>query len=209
MEAEAGHINVGDFASAFVSRAGVDVVPQGIVLDFSGIPAGSELPVGGHFIVECFDNDGNLKWEDTAENGVTDVGIASLLSVYFRSSTQITAWYIGLIDNAGFVALAAADTASSHTGWSEVSSSAYSQSTRVQWSPAAPSGGAIVNSTTADHSMVNGSTLTVKGLFTISDSTKGGTSGTLFSTAAFTGGTQAVNSGDTLKVTYTVAATSS
>jgi hypothetical protein len=50
--------------------------------------------------------------------------------------------------------------------------------------------------------------LTVKGLFLISDSTKGGTTGTLFSTAAFTGGTQAVNSGDTLKVTYTVAATS-
>jgi hypothetical protein len=207
MEAELGHFNVGDFASAFVSRDGVDVVPQGIALDFSAIAPGN-LASGGHFIVECFDADGNLKWEDTAENGVTDVGIASLLNVYFRSATQITAWYIGLIDNAAFVALAAGDTAASHTGWSEISSSAYSQTTRVQWSPAAASGGAIVNSTSADHSMVNGSAITVKGLFVISDNTKGGTTGTLFSTAAFTGGTQVVNSGDTLKVTYTISATS-
>ena len=35
------------------------------------------------------------------------------------------------------------------------------------------------------------------------------TTGTLFSTAAFSGGNQSVNSGDTLKVTYTVSATSS
>lgn len=208
MDSDASLINVGDFASAYVERAGEPVIPNGIVLDLSNLPVGN-LPIGGFFVVECYGPDGKLKWEDKAENGVTDVGIASLLNVNFRSATQITAWYIGLVDNAGFVAFAAGDTAASHTGWSEVSSASYSQSTRVQWSPAAPSGGAIVNTTSADHSMVNSSTLTVKGLFVISDSTKGGTAGTLFSTAAFTGGTQAVNSGDTLKVTYTIAATSS
>jgi hypothetical protein len=207
LEAEIGHFGVGDAAFASISRGGVDLVPQGIVLDLSAMNPAA-LPIGGHFIVECYDRDGNLRWEDTAENGVTDVGITSILNVQFRSVTQITAWYIGLVDNAGFVAFAAGDTSASHAGWSEVATGAYSQSTRVQWSPAAPSGGAIVNSSTADHSMTNGSALTVKGLFLISDSTKGGTTGTLFSTAAFTGGTQAVNSGDTLKVTYTVAATS-
>jgi hypothetical protein len=177
------------------------------MLDLSAI--GPSLPVGGHFIVECYDRDGNLRWEDTAENGVTDAGIASLLNIYFRASTQVTAWYLGLIDNSGFVAFSAADTMTSHAGWSEVATSAYSNSTRVQWSPGAASGGAVVNSSTADHSMTNGSALTVKGLFLVSENTKGGTAGTLFATAAFTGGTQAVNNGDTLKVTYTVGATSS
>lgn len=208
MEAEIGQFAVGDAASAFVSRGGVDLVPEGIVLDLSALNL-NPLGVGGHFIVECYDRDGNLRWEDTAENGVTDAGIASLLNVYLRAQTQITAWYIGLVDNAGFVAFAAADTGASHAGWSEVASGNYSNATRVQWSPAAPSGGAVVNATTSDHNMTNGSALTVKGLFLISDNTKGGTSGVLFSTAAFTGGTQAVNNGDTLKVTYTVAATSS
>ena len=206
IEAEIGHFAVGDSASAMISRGGVDLVPDGIVLDFSGIAGG--FGAGGHFIVECFGPDGELRWEDTAENGVTDAGIASLLNVYLRNQTQITAWYIGLIDNAGFVALNAADTGSSHSGWSEVASGSYSNANRVVWSPGAPSGGAVVNATTSDHNMTNGSALTVKGLFLISDSTKGGTSGVLFSTAAFTGGTQAVNNGDTLKVTYTVGATS-
>jgi len=207
LEAEIGHFGVGDNAFALISRGGVDLVPTGIALDLSALNVAG-LPVGGHFIVECYGPDGLLKWEDTAENGVTDVGIASLLNIYFRAQTQITAWYIGLVDNAGFVSFASGDTMSSHSGWSEVASGNYSQSNRVQWSPAAASGGAVVNATTCDHSMTNGSALTVKGLFLCSDNTKGGTAGTLFSTAAFTGGTQAVNNGDTLKVTYTVAATS-
>ncbi len=33
-----------------------------------------------------------------------------LLNAQFDAATQITAWYLGLIDNAGFTALAAADT---------------------------------------------------------------------------------------------------
>lgn len=198
---------VGDFASATVSRGGVDLVPDGIILNFSGLE-GAKIGAGGHFIVECFGPDGNLKWEDIAENGVTDVGIASLLNVQLGAGTQITTWYIGLIDNAGFTALNAGDTSGSHSGWSEVGGSNYSNSTRVAWTPGSASGGAVVNGTTCDFAMVNGSPLTVKGLFLISVSTKGGTTGTLFSTAAFTGGTQAVNSGDTLKVTYTVSAAS-
>lgn len=209
MEDEIGRIGVSDSAFAQIERGGVDLVPDGIVLDLSALSNIKGLPIGGRFIVE---NDGGSgitePWEAVAENGVTDAGIASLLNVYLRAQSQITAWYIGLIDNAAFVALNASDTAASHTGWSEVSSGNYSNANRVTWTAAAPSGGAVVNSTTADHNMTNGSSLTVKGLFLISDNTKGGTSGTLFSTAAFTGGTQAVNSGDTLKVTYTVAATS-
>jgi hypothetical protein len=43
----------------------------------------------------------------------------------------------------------------------------------------------------------------------VSNNTVGGTTGTLFSTASFAGGTQTVNNGDTLKVTYTISAANS
>ena len=208
MEGELGFFSVGDRADAVVSRGGVDVVPDGIKLDLSGLDL-ANLGVGGQFIIECFDRDGNLRWEDTAENGVTDAGIASLLNVYLGAQTQITAWYIGLIDNNGFTSLASGDTMTSHTGWSEMGGTNYSNATRPAWTPGAASGGAVVNATTANFSMTPASTVTVKGLFLVSDSTKGGTAGTLFSTAVFSGGTQSCNNGDTLKVTYTVSATSS
>lgn len=165
--------------------------------------------VGGIFKVECFDSNGNLKWTEYAKNGVTDVGIASILNIYFVAGTQITAWYIGLINNSGYTALAAGDTMASHGGWAEAAGSNYSQTNRGTWTPGAPSSGAVVNSTTVDFSMTPASALTVKGLFLCSDNTKGGTTGTLFSTAVFTGGNQIVNSGDTLKTTYTVSGVSS
>lgn len=182
-------------------------VPQGVILDLSAINP-SRLPVGGFFVVECIGPDGQRKWIDAAKNGVTNAGIASLLNVYFGAATQITTWYIGLIDNAGFTGLNAADTMASHAGWSEVGSGNTSNSTRPQWSPGAASGGSVVNGTTVNYSMINGSALTVYGVFLVSDSTKAGTTGTLFSTAAFSTGNQPVNNGDTLKITYTVSATS-
>lgn len=183
-------------------------IPAGIQLDLSALQGMTELPVGGFFVVECVGPDGKTKWIEPAKNGVTDAGIAYLLSVGFVSGTQITAWFLGIIDNAGFTTFAPGDTSSSHGGWSEVSSGNYSDTTRAAWSPGSPSGGAIVNGTTSDFHMINGSALSVKGVFLVSNSTKGGTSGTLFSTAAFASGAQPVNNGDTLKVTYTLSATS-
>lgn len=198
-----------DSASCFIERGGEPVIPNGVLIEFYGFENG--LSAGGHFIVECFDKDGNFKWEDTAENAVTGVGLDHILNIVLGAGTQITTWYIGLVDNAGFTAFASGDTSASHSGWSEAAGSDYSQSTRPSWSPSTSSGGAgsVSNSSTVNFSMTNSSSLTIKGLFLISDNTKAGTSGVLFSTAAFTSGTQATNSGDTLKITYTVSATSS
>lgn len=197
-------------ASAFVSRGGVDQVPEGVSLDLSGIDRAikSGLPVGGYFVVECWDKDGNLRWEDTAENMVTTLGLNSLLNVYLGDTTQLTAWYIGLIDNSGFTALAAGDTMAGHGGWSEVSGSNFSNSSRPQWTPGSASAGAVVNVASVNYSMIPSGTDTIYGMFLVSDNTKAGTAGVLFATAAFSGGTQATNSGDTLKITYTVSATS-
>lgn len=198
-----------DSASCFIERDGLPVVPEGVKLEFYGFEDGPK--VGGYFVVECFDKDGNLNWEDIAENAVTGLGLDSLLNVYLGAASQITTWYIGLVDNSGFTAFASGDTSASHGGWSEAAGSDYSQTTRPTWTPSTSSGGAgsVANASTVNFSMTNSSSLTIKGLFLISDSTKAGTTGLLFSTAAFTGGTQATNSGDTLKITYTVSATSS
>jgi hypothetical protein len=167
-------------------------------------PGQSRLALGGVFNIECVAPDGTTRWSTKAKNGVVNGALNYVLDTCLRAQTPASAWYMGLIDNAGYTALAAADTSASHGGWAEVA--AYSESTRPQWSPGAASGQSVVNSTTVDFS-INASK-TVRGLFLISESTKSGTSGTLFSTAAFSGGNQTVNNGDTLKVTYTISSAS-
>lgn len=201
-----------DAAGAVVSRDGVDLVPPGVHLDLSGLDP-CNFSAGGYFVVECVDENGNIRWEDTAENGVTDAGIAHILNVVFLAQTQVPNWYIGVVDNAGFTQFASGDTMSSHAGWSEIASASYSNANRVAWGPGAPSGGAITNAATANYNMTpagsSNPALTVKGLFLVSDNTKGGTTGVLMSTAAFTQGTQGCNNGDTLRISYVMAAQSS
>lgn len=132
-------------------------------------------------------------------NDVTTEGKNQLLDIMFRAQTQLTAWYLGLIDNSGFSALSAADTMASHAGWTEFTG--YSQSTRVQWSPAAASSGAITNTTAATVDITSSGTL--YGLFATSNSTKSGTTGKLWATAPFNTAKPVVN-GDQLKLTYSV-----
>lgn len=159
----------------------------------------SPLSLAGKFKVEIFDKDGKLKYTEDFHNDITNVGKNSILGVQFHADTQITAWYTGIVDNAAFSAFAAGNTMSSHSGWAEFTT--YSQSTRVQWSPGSASSQSITNGTPMTFDITGSGTL--KGIFIVSESTKGGTTGTLWSTAAFTS-TVPVTSGDQLKVTYTV-----
>jgi hypothetical protein len=132
-------------------------------------------------------------------NGITDAGLNHILGVQFNSTTQVTAWYTGLVDNSGWTAFAAGDTMSSHTGWNEFTN--YSESTRQEWDAGSPSARSITNASPVTFT-INGSG-TLKGIFIVSNSTKSGTTGTLWSTAAFAT-TVPVASADVLKVTYTV-----
>lgn len=158
---------------------------------------------GGVFRIQCLDSNGNLKWEAESHNLVVNVGLKDMNEKYFTGSTYTAAWYIGLYGAGASNNPAASDTMSSHAGWTE--NTTYSNATR----PAATFGTA----TTADPSVIsnsgspaafniNGST-TIGGAFLTSNNTKGGTTGTLFSAADFTGGDRSVSSGDTLNVTYT------
>jgi hypothetical protein len=201
-----GNFGIGDRATALVERASGQIDQPGFRLELGGLDPLS-LGVGGYFTVECYDADGVKRWEERAKNGVSNAALNDLLNVYLRNTSQTAAWYLGLVDNASYTSFAPGDTMSSHSGWIENTN--YSGATRPQWSPAAAASQSVSNTTTVDFAMNPGSAVTIRGLFVASDSTKGGTSGTLFSTAAFSGGNQTVNNGDTLKITYTVSASSS
>jgi hypothetical protein len=159
---------------------------------------------GGVFHVQCFDKDGNLKWEAEKHNLVVNVGLQDMNAKYFTGSAYTAAWYIGLYGPAASNTPAASDTMSSHPGWTEIT--AYSQVSRPVCTFGVP--------TTADPSVatnaaapatfnINGS-VTVGGAFLTTSNTKGGTTGLLFSAADFQApGDRSVVSGDTLTVTYT------
>lgn len=162
----------------------------------------SGLLIKGKFNVVCRNPDGSLAWEAEVPNAWTTVGRNSLLNVYFGAATQITTWYIGLVDNSGFSAFAAADTSASHAGWTE--STDYDESVRQTFSPAAASAGSIVNSSPPIITCTTGST--IKGFFLISVATKGGTTGVLACTGALPSN-QTLTSGQTLSLQYTIPAT--
>ena len=158
----------------------------------------------GDYKLQCFDKDGNLKWEMGGHNLVVNEGLQDMNTKYFTGVGYTATWYLGLYGAASSNDPTAADTAASHPGFTEIVP--YSNATR----PACTFGTA----TTADPSVISNSgspaafningTATVGGAFLISNNTKSGTTGVLFSASDFQApGDRVVASGDTLNVTYT------
>jgi len=170
--------------------------------------AGDAASAGGVYTVECFDKDGNLKWSSKTPNLVVNVGLQDMNSKYFVGSTYTATWYLGLYGAAASNNPAAGDSMSAHGGWTEITP--YSNSTR----PACTFGSAtlanpsvISNSASAAQFNIN-ATATVGGAFLVSNNTKGGSTGILFSASDFQSpGDRSVASGDTLNVTYTFSLT--
>jgi hypothetical protein len=152
----------------------------------------------GRFIVEHI-REGKTIGQYSIPNGIVDVGLNHILETQFNGGTPVTAWYIGLIDNASFSALSNADTMGSHAGWIE--NDDYDEATRPEWTAGTAASRQITNASTVDFSI--NATATIKGIFITSNNTKNGTTGTLWATAAF-GANVSVQNGDTLKITYTV-----
>ena len=159
----------------------------------------------GVFKIQCHDKDGNLKWEDEAPNLVVNVGLQDMNAKYFTGSAYTATWFLGLYGSGATNSPAAADTMSSHAGWTEVV--AYSQATRPACTfgtPTTANPSVATNSASPATFTINGTT-TVGGAFLTSNSTKSGTTGTLYSAADFSSpGDRAVVSADTLSVTYTL-----
>lgn len=169
------------------------------------LEAGETASAKGVYHMQCFDKDGNLKWEAECPNLVVNGGLQDMNNKYFLGSAYTATWYIGLYGAGSTNNPAATDTMSSHAGWTEIVP--YSQATRPACSFATP--------TTANPSVATNSaspavysinaTATVGGAFLTSNNTKSGTTGTLYSASDFTSpGDRSVVSGDTLNVTYTL-----
>lgn len=135
-------------------------------------------------------------------NGAVTVGLNSLLDVGFRNQTQISAWYIGLINESGYSALSAADTSASHAGWAELTD--YTSATRLAWSPNAASGGTLA--TTSPVTFTINASVSVRGMFLASSSTKNSVVDTLWATAV-NGSGQSFTNGQTCQVAYSIVLT--
>lgn len=160
----------------------------------------------GRYVVQCRDQDGNLKWEDTFPNIVVNTGLQDMNAKYFTGVTYTAAWYLGLITGpSGSVTIAAGNTMLSHAGWTEATG--YSNATRPTCSfgtPTTANPSVASNSASAATFNMN-ATATIAGAFLTTDNTKGGTAGLLYSAATFQApGDRSVVSGDTLTVIYTL-----
>ena len=164
---------------------------------------GAVMPRTFHTL-QCIGPDGEVKWEETIENLTVNTGLADMLSKYWKGSAYTAAFYVGL---KGTGTIAAADTMASHAGWSEVAG--YSQGAR----PALTFGSVTGTTTTSVDNSASpaafgiNATVTVAGAFITTDSTKGGTAGTLIGASDFASA-RSMQSGDTLNVTTSMSNTS-
>ncbi len=180
--------------------------------------AEDQLGLRGKFVVEHF-RKGVKIGQYEFPNGITNQGKNSLLGIMFHGDTQITTWWLGLIDNSGYTALAAGDTYQNITQagnqWGEFTSytdpaNSDSAATRPEWTEGAAASQAITNASPVVFDITGSGT--VKGLFLVGgianaqNKSNHDASGVLWATALFNSGDVPVSADDQLKVTYTVSA---
>ena len=164
--------------------------------------AASGVAAGGVYTVQCFDKDGNLKWEDKAHNLVVNQGLKDMNDKYFSGAAYTAAWYLGLVTGPGSgTTFAVGDTLASHAGWTEFTN--YSGNRKaVTFGAATTADPSVITNPSPVQFTVTGAGGTVAGAFLASVAT--GTSGILFSESDFQSpGDRVVVAGDVLNATYT------
>jgi hypothetical protein len=162
-----------------------------------------KLKVAGYFRVEIIKPGKKRGKIMKFPNLVTNAGRNSILNTHFNGAAQTGAagWYIGLINQTGFTAIAPSDTMAAHGGW--VEATGYTEANRPAWGPGSATTQLITNAAPAIFTINTG--FTAVGCFLVNDSTKNGTAGLLFSAGQFNTGNQIVTNGSTLRVTYQLA----
>lgn len=184
----------------------------------SNVVGAETVGIEGYYHVVCKDVDGNIKWEDSFPNLVNAVGKQLMLDTLLSGTAYTTVGpFLGLVSGAS-PTFAAADTMTSHTGWTEfiaytVGGSAV-RGTAV-FGSATSTGTTPTNVTTKTASAITytitGAGGTVGGCFLTTgsgaSSTLSNTGGTLYSAGAFATA-KVTTAGDTVSVTYSTTATS-
>jgi hypothetical protein len=181
--------------------------------------AGTEtVGIEGVYHVVCRDAEGNVKWEDQFPNLVNAVGKQLMLDTLLSGTSYTTEGpYLGLISGAS-PTFAAADTMTSHGGWTEFINYTVGGSAvrgTASFTSATSSGTTPANVTTkaaaAITYTITGGGGTVGGCFLVTGSgasaTLSNTGGTLYSAGAFAVA-KITTAGDTVSVTYSTTATS-
>lgn len=167
----------------------------------SGKTATEGMRAGGVFHVQCFDAEGNLKWEDKSHNLVVNQGLKDMNDKYFSGAAYTAAWYLGLITGPGSgTSFAAGDTLASHAGWTEFTDYSGNRGA-VTFGAATTADPSVITNPSAVSFTITGAGGTVAGAFLASVAT--GTSGILFSESDFQSpGDRVTVAGDVLNVTY-------
>ena len=161
----------------------------------------ASMMAGGVYHVQCFDKDGNLKWEDKAHNLVVNQGLKDMNDKYFSGAAYTAAWYLGLVTGPGSgTTFAAGDTLASHAGWTEFTNYSGNRGA-VTFGAATTADPSVITNPSPVQFTITGAGGTVAGAFLASVAT--GTAGILFSESDFQSpGDRAVVAGDVLNVTY-------
>ncbi len=154
------------------------------------------------YLVECFNKDGKLKWQDEFDNLVVTTGRDKYLDATLKTGLTTPLWYVGLVDYTPTPSYVPGDIMSSHAGW--VETVPYSNGTRPAFTPGTITSGSVDNSASKAVFNIN-ATETIAGCFMADNSTKSGTTGTLLGEGSFTAGDRAVQTGATPNVTVTCA----
>lgn len=185
-------INTQSLASAGIAKSAVEV---------------ETMDAQGFYAVECFDKDGNLKWNDTIRNVVCTEG-KNLALDQILGGTAFVACYMGLISSVSYGGVpVAGDTMASHGNWTEAGiTNAPTFAARGTPSFSAASGGSKTTSSATSFTMTGAGTL--KGCFIVigtgAVTTIDSTAGKLLSSGLFSGGDKVVASSDVVNVTYTL-----
>lgn len=164
------------------------------------LPAQKVL-LGGAFKADIIHPDGGVDYDGWGCNIIVDEGLNHSLDVILHGEVQVSPWYVGLFE-ANYTPQSS-DTAANIAS-NATESTAYDESARVEYNEAAAASKVTTNTNNKAQFTIN-ATKTMYGAFLVSNSTKGGTTGTLLSAAQFNTA-RSVVSGDILEVTYSVSA---
>jgi hypothetical protein len=164
-------------ANALLTGQGVTVGKDGIVLF-------DDKKLSGQFFHRVPRRERDLVFDS---NLVVTQGIQKALGVMFHSDQKVPNWYVAMFKgstapSAGLTGANVASTLDEITSLSE----GYSEVTRPQWNPSAPVAGVISSEDNkAEFTIACATSIIAKGAFLISENTRGGTTGTLWSAANF------------------------